>query len=232
MLYFSIMDASIRALLFDFDGLILDTETLEVGVWKRIYAECGFEYPLQLWSQNVGMWGNSGFDPVRHLHELTHDSLDMEALRRRHQDESAVIIERAPVREGVEDYLTSARRLGLRLAVASSSPRHWVESHLTRLNLVRRFDRLITADDVAPGHTKPLPDIYLRALETLGVRAAQAIAFEDSPHGLAAARAAGIFAVAVPNPATAQLDLSRANLVIKSFRAMPLEDLLRRVSSV
>ena len=116
--------------------------------------------------------------------------------------------------------------------MASSSPRTWVVPHLTRLNLVRRFDRIITADDVAPGRTKPLPDIYLKALEALGVRAAQAIAFEDSPHGLAAARAAGIFAVAVPNPATAHLDLSRADLVIKSFRAMPLKELLQRVASV
>lgn len=231
MLYFSIMEPSIRALLFDFDGLILDTETLEVGVWKRIYAEYGFEYPMQLWSQNVGMWGNSGFDPVRHLHELTHDSLDMEALRRRHQDESAIVIGRAPAGDGVEDYLTSARRLGLRLAVASSSPRTWVIPHLTRLNLVRRFDRIVTADDVAPGHTKPMPDIYLKALEALGVRAPQAVAFEDSPTGLAAARAAGIFSVAVPNPSTIQLDLSRANLVMKSFRAMPLEELLQRAAS-
>jgi HAD superfamily hydrolase (TIGR01509 family) len=224
------MSHSIRALLFDFDGLILDTETSEVVVWKHIYAEYGFEYPMNLWSQNVGMWGHSGFDPVQYLHELTHDSLDMAALRKRHQDESTVVIEHQPVGEGVEETLTAARRLGLRLAVASSSPRSWVEPHLTRLGLVRRFDRIISADDVAPGRTKPNPDIYLKALEALDVASAEAIAFEDSPHGLAAARAAGIFAVAVPNPTTAQLDLHQANLVIKSLASLPLDELLQRAN--
>jgi HAD superfamily hydrolase (TIGR01509 family) len=214
--------------LFDFDGLILDTETPEVDVWKRIYSEYGFVYPVDLWAQNVGMWGNQSFDPVKYLHELTHDSLDMAALRARHRDESALLIEQQPAGAGLEDYLTSARRLGLRLAVASSSPRCWVTSHLTRLGLVRRFDRIITGDDVAPGRTKPHPDIYLKALQALGVTAEQAIAFEDSPPGLAAARSAGIYAVAVPNPTTAQLDLDRANLAVKSLASLPLDELLQR----
>ncbi len=221
----------IRALLFDFDGLILDTETPELHVWQRIYAEYGFEYPQDLWSQNVGMWANAGFDPVRHLHELTRDSLDLEALRRRHRAESDLLIAREPVGAGVQDYLAAARRLGLRLAVASSSPRSWVKPHLARLGLLRRFDRVVTADDVAPGHTKPKPDIYLKALDALAVTHAQAIAFEDSPHGLAAARGAGIFAVAVPNPTTAGLDLHQANLVVRSLTALPLEQLLDRAAS-
>ena len=222
------MKTSVRALLFDFDGLMLDTETPQVDVWKRVYGEYGFVFPVNLWGQNVGMWENYGFDPVTYLHELVHDSLDMDALRTRHHDESVLLIEQQPVGAGVEDYLTSARRLGLRLAVASSSPRYWVTSHLTRLGLVRRFDRIITGDDVAPGRTKPHPDVYLKALEALGVTAEQTITFEDSPHGLAAARSAGIYAVAVPNPATAQLDLGQANLLVESLASMPLEELLRR----
>ncbi len=231
LLYFSAMATAIRALIFDFDGLILDTESTELGVWKRIYAEYGFEYPLDLWGQNVGKWGNSAFDPVQYLHDRVRTPLDMEALRKRHHDESALVIEREPVADGLDDYMTRARRLGMRLGVASSSPRYWVESHLTRLGLVRRFDGIVTAENVAPGRVKPNPDIYLKALETLGVRGPEAIAFEDSPTGLAAARAAGIFAVAVPNPASAQLDLSRANLVLKSFRSMPLDELLRRAAA-
>ncbi len=224
------MATVIRALLFDFDGLILDTETLELHVWKTIYAEHGFDYPLQLWSQNVGMWGNSAFDPAAHLHELTHDSLDVDAIRKRHHAESAVLIEREPVRDGVQAYLLEARRLGLRLAVASSSPRYWVESHLTRLGLVQRFDRITTADDVPPGRTKPHPDIYLKALEQLHVTAAEAVAFEDSPYGVAAAHAAGLFVVAVPNPTTVQLKHEGANLVVSSLSNLPLEDLLRRAA--
>jgi HAD superfamily hydrolase (TIGR01509 family) len=222
------MKTPVRALLFDFDGLILDTETPEVDVWKRIYSEYGFLYPVHLWVQNVGMWGNQSFDPVGYLHELTHDSLNMDTLRTRHRDESTLLIEQQPVGAGLESYLTRARRLGLRLAVASSSPRYWVTSHLTRLGLVSRFDHIITGDDVAPGRTKPHPDIYLRALQALGVTAEEAIAFEDSPPGLAAARSAGIYAVAVPNPTTAQLDLHQANLAVKSLASLSLDELLQR----
>ncbi len=224
------MMTSIRALLFDFDGLILDTETPEVHVWKRIYAEYGFPYPLDLWAQNIGRWPHdSGFDPARHLHQLTGVSLDEEALRNRHRKESDVLIEDEPAGEGVSEYIMAARSLGLRLGIVSSSGRRWVEGHLSRLGLVSRFDCIITSETVAPGRTKPYPDLYLKALASLAIDPTQAIAFEDSPHGLQAARAAGIFAVAVPNPATAKLDLTKANLVIKSLASLPLEELLQQV---
>jgi HAD superfamily hydrolase (TIGR01509 family) len=224
------MATTIRGLLFDFDGLILDTETPELQVWKKIYAEYGFEYPVQLWSQNVGFWGNSGFDPVRYLHELTKDSLDQPAIRRRHHDESSVLIEREPVRPGVQAYLSEARQLGLRVAVASSSPRHWVEPHLTRLGLVDRFDTIITGESVAPGRVKPFPDIYLKALEQVGLKASEAIALEDSPPGVAAAHAAGVFVVAVHNPSTVELKHPEADLVISSLADLDLKDLLKRAT--
>ncbi len=216
-------------MLFDFDGLILDTETPELHIWKKIYAEYGFEYPLESGLKNVGKWGNTAFDPVGYLHELTRDSLDKQAIAKRHHDESMVLIEQQPIGSGVEAYLSEARRLGLKLAVASSSPCPWVESHLRRLGLLPRFDTIVTGDDVPPGHVKPLPDIYLKAAERLGISPAGAIAFEDSPHGVVAAHAAGIFVVAVPNPTTAMLDLSHADLVVSSLAATPLTDLLQRV---
>ena len=214
------MNIPIRALIFDFDGLILDTETPEVKVWKRIYAEYGFPYPQDLWSQNIGRWPHdSGFDPARHLHELTRGAMEAEAFQARHRKDSDLLIEREPMAEGVEDYLTDAQRLGLKLGIASSSSRGWVEAHLTRLGLLTRFDCIVTSDLVGLHRTKPNPDLYLKALEVLGITAKQAVAFEDSPHGILAARAAGIFAVAVPNPSTAQLDLSQANLAIRSLAA-------------
>ncbi len=225
------MNTRICALLFDFDGLILDTETPEVNVWKHIYAEYGFPYPQDLWAQNIGRWPHdSGFDPARHLHELTHNALDDADVRTRHRTESDVLIEREPVADGVREYLTAARRLGMRIGIVSSSARRWVEGHLARLGLVSRFDCIVTSDLVALGRTKPYPDLYLKALELLGVTAEQAIAFEDSPHGLVAAHAAGIFVIAVPNPSTATLDLSAANLKLPSLAAMPLEELLLRIA--
>jgi len=225
------MPGSIRALIFDFDGLIFDTETSEMIVWKRIYGEHRCEFPEDVWAQNAGLWGSHHrFDPAAHLQDLLGRPLDLQALRQRYRDEEDAMFETQPAEAGVTDYLEAGRRLGLQLAVASSSPLDWVEGHLARLGLVSRFDRIISGDDVAPGRVKPHPDIYLKALEALDVTAGQAIALEDSPHGLRAARAAGIFAVAVPNPTTVRLSLEAADLVIDSMAAVPLEQLLQRVT--
>lgn len=222
------MNSSIHALLFDFDGVILDTETPEVQVWKRIYAEYGFEYPVERALGMIGHMGYPAFDPAVTLHEWTQDSLDPQALHARHRRESKVLIENEPVGDGVLDIISEARRLGLQVAVASSSPRTWVEPHLARLGLLHQFDRIVTSDYVAPGRVKPYPDIYVKALELLGASAAQALAFEDSLPGIQAAQAAGIFTVAVPNPITALVDLSPANLIVKSLSAVMLQDLLGR----
>jgi HAD superfamily hydrolase (TIGR01509 family) len=222
------MNSSIHAILFDFDGVILDTETPEVQVWKRIYAEYGFEYPVERALGTIGYLGYPSFDPALNLHEWAHDSLDLDALHARHRSESDVLIEQEPIGEGVLDTISEARRLGLQVAVASSSPHTWVQPHLARLGLMQHFDQIVTSDYVEPGRVKPHPDIYLKALELLDVTAAQAIAIEDSLPGIQAAQTAGIFAVAVPNPITALVDLSRANLVIKSLSALPLRDLIER----
>jgi beta-phosphoglucomutase-like phosphatase (HAD superfamily) len=225
------MHPPIRALFFDFDGLIFDTETTEMIVWKNIYAEYGFEYPEDRWARNAGLWGDQHrWDSAAHLQGLLQRPLDLPALKKRHHDESAAAFLTQPACDGVVQYLDDAQRLGLRLAVASSSPLYWVSGHLTRLGLVDRFERIISGDDVTPERVKPQPDIYLKALEVMQVAPGETIALEDSPHGLLAAHAAGIFAVAVPNPTTARLELPAADLVIDSLADVPLEQLLQRVT--
>lgn len=219
----------IKSLIFDFDGLILDTETPEVDVWKAIYAEHGAEFPIDRWGQIIGGHGVSNFDAAQHLTELAGDGLDAHSLRARHRAENEALILVQRVLPGVVDVLDAARRLGLKLAIASSSPHSWVDTHLTRLGLFDRFERVICADDVPAGRTKPYPDLYLKALEALNVRADEAIVFEDSPNGVRAARAAGIFVVAVPNPITALLNVDGANLTVASLAELPLDELLQRV---
>jgi HAD superfamily hydrolase (TIGR01509 family) len=127
---------------------------------------------------------------------------------------------------GVVDILNAARDHRLGLAVASSSPHSWVDSHLSRLGLFDRFDRIICADDVPAGRTKPNPDLFLKALDALGARADEAVVFEDSPNGVKAARAAGIFVVAAPNPVTALLEFDGENLRIDSLANLPLPQLM------
>jgi len=220
----------IRALIFDFDGLILDTETPEVEVWKTIYAEHGQAYPREYWCQTIGGWGLSNFDPAAALQDLMPMGLDLESLRTRHRTESDSLIQGAPVMPGVHEILSTARKLGLRCAIGSSSERSWVVPHLTRLGLLGFFDPVITGDDVPKGRTKPHPDIYLKVLSMLQLPPDDVLVLEDSPNGVTAAHAAGLRAVGVPNPVTALLEIG-ADLMLDSLGALPLDEILRRIEN-
>jgi len=117
----------------------------------------------------------------------------------------------------------------LRLGVASSSTGEWVRGHLARLGILERFDCLRCRDDVA--HAKPEPDLYIAVLDCLGVTAAEAVAIEDSPNGVAAAKRAGMRCVAIPNSITARLDLSQADLILTTLAGISLTALLERLTA-
>ena len=219
----------VKALIFDFDGLILDTETPDYQVWQAIYREHGFELPHEEWGRIIGGYGLSNFDAAEHLSFLTQGRLDSVSLRDRHHSESAALTLAQPILPGVMDYLRAAKRLGLRLAIASSSPHSWVDTHMKRLALCDYFEKVICQDDVAAGRTKPNPDLFLSALDRLQVRKNEAIVFEDSPNGVTAARSAGIFVVAVPNPITSLLPFEGADLTLTSLADLSLPQLLSKV---
>lgn len=214
---------TLQALIFDFDGLILDTETPEVEVWQAIFHEHGHELPVDEWAKTIGGYGVSTYDAAAHLAGLT--GLDAALLRARYRRESDAIIHASPILPGVLDLLDEGARRGLRLAVASSSSHAWVDSHLSRLGLAARFDAVVCSDDVPPGRTKPNPDLFLLTLERLGVRKEAAVVFEDSPNGVRAAKAAGIFVVAVPNLLTSRLGVDGANLTVNSLAELSLDEL-------
>jgi len=216
----------IKALIFDFDGLILDTETPEYDVWQTIYRDYEQTLSVAQWGQIVGGTGQASFDPARHLCDLTGRALDVAALKARNHHESLAIIHQSAARPGVIDYLDAARQFGLRLAIASSSPHSWVDDHLGRLQLLERFDSILCIDDVAPGRAKPHPDLFLAALAALNITATEAIVFEDSPNGVLAAHRAGIFVVAVPNPLTAQLTFAHEDLRLPSMADLSLSEVL------
>ena len=218
-----------KALIFDFDGLILDTETPDYEVWQTIYREHGFELPHEEWGKIIGGYGLSSFDAAEHLSLLSQGQLDSVSLRDRHRLESHAMTLAQPILRGVMDYLNDAKQLGLKLAIASSSPHSWVDAHAKRLGILDYFSKIICSDDVAPGRTKPNPDLFLLALEQLQVRKNEAIVFEDSPNGVQAARSAGIFVVAVPNSVTSQLSIENANLTLTSLSVLSLTALLDKV---
>jgi HAD superfamily hydrolase (TIGR01509 family) len=208
-------------LVLDFDGTILDTEGPLYRSWAELWADQGHELALGHWQQFIGTDG--GFDPWAELERRVGDSLDP-ALhhRRRFRRDELVALEL--VRPGVERWLADAERLGIPVAVASSSPIGWVEPHLERLGLRHRFLCLVCCDDQTPA--KPDPTSYRLACRRLGADPAHSVAVEDSAHGIRAAVAAGLYTVAIPHRWTAGSDLSSADRVVVSLEELTLRDAL------
>jgi len=216
----------IKALVFDFDGLIVDTEMSSYQTWQEIYAEHDCQLPFSTWAICIG-GSPQLFDPCEYLEQQIGRPVLREEIRLRRRQRHIRMVEAQPVLPGVEDYILSAKRLGLKIGVASSSRHEWVDTHLTRLGLIDYFDSIKCFDDVK--RTKPDPELYLAVLDALGVHGQQAIALEDSPNGVIAAQQAGIFCVAVPNPVTSQLSLLHADLCLSSLTEVSLEQLLAKV---
>lgn len=213
-----------KALIFDFDGLILDTEMPDYESWQEVYHQHGVDLPLEKWGSIVGGNAESDFDPYDYLEELVGKPVDRDAIWIQRRKKYLDNLESQPILPGVVDLLNEAKQRGLKLGVASSSPEAWVHGHLTRLGLIDKFDCICTADDVE--NTKPDPTLFLQTAEGLGVSPDQAIVFEDSPNGVLAANRAGIFVVAVPNAVTIQLSLEHANLIVSSLDILSLQELL------
>jgi HAD superfamily hydrolase (TIGR01509 family) len=217
----------IRALIFDFDGLILDTEEPVYRSWLEVYEAHGEELPFERWVQIVGST-TAGFHPQHHLEERLGRSLPKEVLDRRVGRRTELVLAQNLL-PGIVEHLDAAKAMGLKLGVASSSTGDWVRGHLARLGILDRFDCLRCRDDVAKA--KPEPDLYVAVLECLAVVAPEAIAVEDSPNGVMAAKRAGLRCVAIPNSITARLDLSQADVLLGSLADVTLAELLRRVAA-
>src|SRR5439155_18286873 len=158
-----------------------------------IYEEHGKELPFEIWLEAIGT-ADHDFDPMVHLEELLGRSLDREPLQRRRKLFRDSILHAQEVLPGVRDCIADATRLGLRLGIASSSSRDWVNGHLERLGVRSHWDVIRCSDDVP--RTKPEPDLYLAVVEALGIRPDEAVALEDSHNGVLAAKAAGLRCVA------------------------------------
>ena len=219
----------IRALVFDFDGLILETEGPIFQSWQELYTSYGFPLPFEVWATTIGS-AEAEFDPARELERLVGQSLDWTAIEPARQRRELALISEQPLLPGVEQTLQEARRMGLKLGLASSSTCKWVNGHLRERGLRPYFEVVRAADDVRL--TKPDPELYLAVLSALGVCGAEAVALEDSPNGIRAAKAAGMTCVAVPNHLTRQLALDEADLRLESLAEMSLESLLEKVDGV
>ncbi|NIK25263.1 HAD-IA family hydrolase [Paenibacillus lupini] len=189
----------IEVVIFDFDGLIRDTETFEFFSFQEVFRLHDIELPLELYSKRIGGHMNA-FDPYSYLQDCIGRPINREELRMLRRQKYDMLIQNEKERPGVVNYLNSAKNLGLKIGLASSAPYDWVMPNLEELNLVGYFDCIRTHEDVK--NVKPDPELYLNVLDYFGVNSQNAIAFEDSPNGAKAARAAGMHTVIVPNELT------------------------------
>jgi HAD superfamily hydrolase (TIGR01509 family) len=212
----------IKAIVFDFDGTILDTEQYDYQAWQEVYEQHGAHLPFDLWAQQIGTVSRD-FDPHHLLQEQIGRPLDRQQLGAWRRQRFLQLVVQEPLRPGVTELIETAQQAGWGLAVASSGTREWVEGHLHQRNLRHRFQVVRTSNDVQ--HVKPHPELYLTTLAALGIEPACALAIEDSRHGLLAAKQAGMKCVVVPNRMTRQMDFSEADLLLDSLTDLRMEKL-------
>lgn len=213
----------IKGFVFDFDGLILDTEIPLFEVYRELFAGYGVEITMRQWWRIIGT-GHGEYDPLEHLVQVSgdhHTTSDFSQLINERVDERLKSMAPLP---GVVDFIQQANRLNISMAVASSSSRAWVFRHLDRLGLTSSFQHILTFDDVQ--HPKPDPELYLLAASRLNISPANLIAFEDSYNGIKAAKAANLYCIAVPNEMTREMQLDQADKIVGSFTELSVSDLL------
>jgi HAD superfamily hydrolase (TIGR01509 family) len=217
-----------KALIFDLDGTIFDSESAIFRAWQTVYAEQGATLALETWLPLIGT-NEVEFNPLAHIESLVGHPVDHDRVLGRARTLEREYVDATDALPGVRELIAQTQAAGLGLAVASSSGRSWVEGHLRRLGLLDSFSVLRTRDDVE--RTKPDPALFLRAAEGLGVKPGEAIVLEDSLNGIKAAQAAGMFVVVIPNPLTQHLDLRGADLMLRSLAETTLETLLQRAKT-
>jgi HAD superfamily hydrolase (TIGR01509 family) len=220
----------IAALLFDFDGVIVDTEVPTFQAWRDTYAEYGVDLSLDDWLPAVGSGSSvsGAFDAVAHLERLTGKPVDREAVIARRSRRKAELYARAPLLAGVRERLAEARERGLSTAIVTRNRENRVTALCATVGLDHPWQALICADDEP---TRDKADLYRRALAILDVPAGQALAFEDSPSGVRAAKQAGVRCVAVPNDITRSASFDEADLVLSSLADHRLDAILRMVDA-
>lgn len=217
----------IKGIIFDFDGLIFDTETHQYHVYQEIFGEYGSELPISRWQEEIGT--HTGFSPFQYLEEKIQKAIDQDAIRMDFKKRFHEKLKGEVAREGVEEYLKEAKKLNLKIGLASSSNYQWVSSHLQNLKLFDYFDCIKTSDDVLK--VKPDPSLYLKASECLGLNVNECLVFEDSANGALAAKRAGMYCAIIPNEVTCTMDFCQVEHRMDSMADMPLPEVIELVTN-
>jgi HAD superfamily hydrolase (TIGR01509 family) len=218
-----------KGFIFDFDGLIIDTEMPCYYAWVELFEQYGSAFTMQDYGKIIGT-DNSVYNPAKHLSELSNGLLDPLVIRDQILKRTRELIDLQPLLPGVHGFLQSAQSLGIPMAMASSSNRSWVEGYLSSLKIKQYFQVVCTSDDVSK--VKPDPELFLLAARKIGLAPDEIIVFEDSPNGVKAAKAVGMACIAIPNELTITMDLSLADKTVKSFQYLDPKILLKSINTI
>jgi HAD superfamily hydrolase (TIGR01509 family) len=214
-----------EAIVFDLDGTIVDTETVDFESIRDVWAQYGVEYTVGRFEHIVGT--AVGADWVAELTTQLGDGVDVSHAHNQRQMIKQQMLQLLRTRPGIDALMNAAAVAGVPMAVASNSPLDWVRARLDHLQLARYLSAIITIDIAS--HPKPHPAPFLEACAAVGANPARSIAFEDSATGVESARAAGLYTIACPCPLTIGHDLSAADRVVSSHAEITLADLGRAV---
>ena len=214
---------ALKGIIFDFDGLIIDTEMPCCNAWIELFGQYGFLFTTEDYQKIIGV-GHDYYDPSKHLSQLINGALSPQEILELNRSRTRELLDSQPMLPGVLDFIISLKRLGLPLALASSSNREWIEGYLSKLDIRQYFDVICTSNDVQ--NVKPFPDLFLLAAQKLGIDPTEALIFEDSHNGIKAAKAAGIPSIAIPNDITRSTDLSLATRIVNSFLDLDIQELI------
>jgi len=203
----------LAAVIFDFDGVILDSETAAFESHRRVYERCGAALTVDEWCDQIGVYSED--EELRWFRELCSRSTRPPTQAEFEAEERRLFHELAPSEpmRGIRDLLNALADAGVPTAIASTSPLRWVASATERLGLTSRFRTIVSGDDVR--RRKPAPDVYLEAARRLGADPSRSVAIEDSAPGIASARAAGMKTVAIPHWLTERHELGAADLRVQ-----------------
>ena len=221
---------AMRALIFDFDGLIVDTESAIYEAWRELYLAHGHDLPLPTYVQCVGsVFGH--YDPMVALESLLGAPVDWDTHLPMKDARILTGQQSLDTMPGIREILAEARAAGTPCVVASSSHRTHVEGWLERTGIRPYFQFVRSRDDVA--RAKPFPDLFLAAAAGLGLPPADTLVLEDSSNGLRAALAAGAPCLIVPSPVTLGSDFAGATAILNTLAGVTLGHLRKiHVSAV
>ena len=215
----------IHALIFDFDGLIFDSESADFQSWQETFDYYGANLPFDTWAAQIGSANH--FNPYEFLEQQLGHPVNRDEVHARRKQRDNELLAQQGIMPGVEAYLTEAKAWGMRIGLASSSPHSWIDHHLEALGLTHWFEVVRCRDDVGD-KPKPEPDVYLAAMAALGVQPNESMALEDSPNGVLAAKRAGMWVTAVTNPITRTLNFDQADVKLESMADMTLTQLIKK----